>query len=119
MDAVLVEVGWARVEIATEFDVDFARPYVNARPHIARKTMATLSTFGWFVLPHPPYSPDVALQYYWLFSELQRYLVENDFKTGTRIQKSRHDVAISTRAQPTSTSTASISYVPERWQFVI
>ena len=25
MDAVLVEVGWARVEIATEFDVDFAR----------------------------------------------------------------------------------------------
>ena len=23
MDAVLVEVGWARVEVATEFDVDF------------------------------------------------------------------------------------------------
>ena len=27
MDAVLVEVVWARVEIATEFDADLARPY--------------------------------------------------------------------------------------------
>ena len=119
MDAVLVEVDWARVEIATKFDVDFARPYVNAHPHVARKIMVTLSTFCWIYLPHISYSPEFALSDYWLFSDLLRYLVENDFKTGTRIQKSRHDVAISTRAQPTSTSTASISYVPERWQFVI
>ena len=78
------------VEIATEFDVDFARPYVNARPHITRKTMATLSTFGWIVLPHPPYSPDLAFSDYWPFSDLQRFLKEKDFETMKNIQKSRH-----------------------------
>ena len=90
MDAVLVEVGWARVEIATEFDVDFTRPYVNAHPHFARKIMATLSTFCWIVLPHPPYSPDLASSDYWLFSDLQRYLGEKDFKTMKNIQNTRH-----------------------------
>ena len=90
MDVVLVEVGSARVEITTEFDVDFARPYVNARPHIARTIMTTLSTFGWIVLPHPPYSPDLASSDYWLFSDLQRFLEEKDFKTMKNIQKRRH-----------------------------
>ncbi|VDP11086.1 unnamed protein product [Heligmosomoides polygyrus] len=32
----------------------------NARPHIARATAAELADYGWTVLPHPPYSPDLA-----------------------------------------------------------
>ena len=86
MDSVLVEVGWTRVEIATEFDVDSARLYINARLHFSRKIMATLSTFSWIVLLHLPYSPDLALQDYWLFPDLQRYLEEKDFKTMKNIQ---------------------------------
>ena len=32
----------------------------NARPHSANQTTATLRSFKWEVLQHPPYSPDLA-----------------------------------------------------------
>ncbi|PSN42912.1 hypothetical protein C0J52_12034 [Blattella germanica] len=33
----------------------------NVRPHTARATVEKIRTFGWEILPHPPYSPDLAL----------------------------------------------------------
>ena len=32
----------------------------NARPHVAKVVKTYLETLKWEVLPHPPYSPDVA-----------------------------------------------------------
>ena len=32
----------------------------NARPHIAKLVKEKLETFGWNIIPHPPYSPDIA-----------------------------------------------------------
>jgi len=32
----------------------------NARPHVAKVIKKYLETLKWNVLPHPPYSPDIA-----------------------------------------------------------
>lgn len=46
----------------------------NARPHVARNTKALLDKFGWDILPHPPYSPDLAPSDYHLFTNLKKHL---------------------------------------------
>ncbi len=42
------------------------------------KRKSTFSTFEFDVLPHPPYSPDMALNNLRLLSSLQRFLVERN-----------------------------------------
>jgi [histone H3]-lysine36 N-dimethyltransferase SETMAR len=39
----------------------------NAPPHTASITQQKLKDLGFTVLPHPPYSPDLAPSDYWLF----------------------------------------------------
>ncbi|KOX74047.1 Histone-lysine N-methyltransferase SETMAR [Melipona quadrifasciata] len=45
----------------------------NARPHVSRK--------AWDVLPHPPYSPDLAPSDYYLFLSLKNSLRGKSFKS--------------------------------------
>jgi len=47
---------------------------VCSRPHSANQTTATLMSFKWEVLQHPPYSPDLALSDFHLFSPLKHHL---------------------------------------------
>lgn len=47
----------------------------NARPHIAKKTLQKIKDFGWELLSHPPYSPDIAPSDYHLFRAMQHFLV--------------------------------------------
>jgi len=46
----------------------------NARPHAARKTVELLQKFNWDIIPHPPYSPDLAPSDYFLFPKLKVHL---------------------------------------------
>ena len=40
--------------------------------HIARKTMETIKKLKWDLLPHPPYSPDIApSDFFFLFGRLK------------------------------------------------
>lgn len=51
----------------------------NARPHTAGQTRDLLDSFGWEVLDHPPYSPDLAPSDYHLFLHLKRHLSGNHY----------------------------------------
>jgi len=44
----------------------------NARPHTARLTLETVGQLGLEVLPHPPYSPDLAPSDYLLFGPIRK-----------------------------------------------
>jgi len=52
----------------------------NARPHVASRTMDTIQKPKWNVLPHPPYSPDLAPSDYHLFGPLKEYLGRKRFR---------------------------------------
>ncbi|UYV70372.1 hypothetical protein LAZ67_7002750 [Cordylochernes scorpioides] len=46
----------------------------NARPHTAHQTTALIEEFGWELVSHPPYSPDVAPSDFHFFLELKKNL---------------------------------------------
>jgi len=51
-----------------------------ACPHKSLRTEEAIGKFGWAVLPHPPYSPDLALSDFHLFGPLK------DALHGTRFE---------------------------------
>ena len=44
----------------------------NARPHTSGQTLRTIRDLNYDVLPHPPYSPDLAPSDYYLFGEMAK-----------------------------------------------
>jgi len=57
----------------------------NAPCHKSMKTMAKLHELGFELLPHPPYSPDLAPSDYFLFADLKRMLSGKKFKTNDEV----------------------------------
>lgn len=59
----------------------------NARPHVSHQTTTLLNGFGWDIINHPPYSPDVAPSDYHLFPALKKHLGGRKFKSDEEVQK--------------------------------
>lgn len=57
----------------------------NAPCHKSMKTMAKLNELSYELLPHPPYSPDLAPSDYFLFADLKRMLAGKKFKTNDEV----------------------------------
>ena len=51
----------------------------NAKPHTSRVTQQKIRELGYEVLPHPPYSPDIAPSDYHLFQSLYHFLKGKTF----------------------------------------
>jgi len=59
----------------------------NARPHTARVTTALIKDFGWDIILHPPYSPDVAPSDFHLFPDLKKHLGGTHFADGEQLKE--------------------------------
>lgn len=57
----------------------------NAPCHKSLKTMAKLHELGFELLPHLPYSPDLAPSDFWLFSDLKKMLAGKRFGSNEEV----------------------------------
>jgi hypothetical protein len=46
----------------------------DARPHVANRTATQLQSFGWEIMEHAPYSPDLFSSDYHVFGPLKKFL---------------------------------------------
>lgn len=85
----------------------------NAKPHTARITKNLLEEFGWEIMLHPPYSPDLAPTDFHLFRSLQSNL--SGFKCS-----SREEVEIKLesffKSKPSEFYKEGIEKLIERWK---
>lgn len=59
----------------------------NARPHVAESVKNTIKDLKWEILPHPPYSPDIAPSDYHLFRSMAHGLVAQKFTKPDEVRK--------------------------------
>jgi [histone H3]-lysine36 N-dimethyltransferase SETMAR len=88
----------------------------NAKPHIAKITRKKLKEFGWEVLPHPSFSPDLAPSDYHLFQSLQHFLSDKNFKNKEEIQTAIFGFF---NSKPKSFYRKGIEILQQRWERVI
>ena len=88
----------------------------NARPHTAALTQQKLLELHWELLPHPPYSPDIAPTDYHLFCSMEHFLRGKIFNNDADV-----DAAVRNffNEKPACFYRRGIELLPSRWQRVI
>lgn len=88
----------------------------NARPHIAKLTLKKISELGWEVLPHPPYSPDLAPSDFYLFRALQQFMKEKKYE---KVEDIKNDISSFFQSKPSGFYKAGIQALVPRWRQVV
>lgn len=88
----------------------------NARPHVAVPVKNYLKTLDWEVLPHPPYSPDIAPSDYHLFRSMAHALSEQRF---TSYEDTKNWVDSWIASKDKEFFRRGIRMLPERWEKVV
>ena len=88
----------------------------NARPHVAKSTRQKLLSLEWIIIPHPPYSPDLAPTDYHLYRSLYNYLREKKFNDESQIKM---DLLNFFDEKTQDFYESGILSLTERWQQVI
>lgn len=85
----------------------------NASSHTSRKTSAAITDLGYKLLPHPPYSPDLAPSDYWLFSALKNPLRGRHYENLAGLASAVTKVVEDTDEEWFAEG---LKKLPERWQ---
>jgi histone-lysine N-methyltransferase SETMAR len=85
----------------------------NATPHCHRGVQNLVQRWGWEVLAHPPYSPDLAPCDYWLFSCVEEHLRGKQFQSENDINTA---VAASLKRLSKDEYRAAIDRLPHIWE---
>lgn len=88
----------------------------NARPHVAAPVKKYLETLDWEVLPHPPYSPDIAPSDYHLFRSMAHALTAQRF---TSYEDTKNWVDSWIASKDKEFFRRGIRMLPERWEKVV
>ena len=88
----------------------------NAGPRVSLAVRTKLLEFDWDVLPHPPYSSDLAPSNYYLFLSIKNFLRNRKFKSVNEIENGLEKYF---KCKPREFWKNSIMRLPERWQKVI
>jgi len=90
-------------------------PLKASRPHTARLTLGTVDQLGLEVLPHPPYSPDLAPSDHHLLGPMKKMLGGQKFASDTEVQST---VCQWLRQQPASFFASGSQKLVDRWENV-
>ena len=85
----------------------------NARPHTAGFTQDAIRELGWELLPHPPYSPDLAPSDYYLFAILKSFLRGRRFTSRPAIGSAIHQWSLTLTGEQFHKS---MHQLPRRWR---
>ena len=88
----------------------------NARPHVSRAVSEILEKYGWQVLPHQPYSPDMSPPDFDLFPKLKKPLRGKRFRS---IEQVSDEVTRVIRRINNEEVLTGIQDLPKRWTTVI
>ena len=108
------EIREKRPELETRKGVIFHQD--NARPHTSLVTRKKLLELGWEVMPHPPYSPDLAPSDYHLFRSLQNHLNGKTFDSNEAV---KNELIQFFASKNQTFYESGIMKLTERWQKVI
>jgi len=101
------ETDWSQISRSDQ------RSYINAWPHASGAVSEILEKYGWQVLPHPPYGPDMSPPAFDLFPKLKKPLRGKRFRS---LKEVSNEV---TRAIRRINILAGIQDLPKRWTAVI
>ena len=88
----------------------------NARPYTNIRTMEAITSFGWTVIPHPPYSPDLAPSDYHLFGPMKEGLQGNQYGNDNEVKTA---VLNWLRHQPAEFYNTGIHAFVHRWTLAL
>jgi histone-lysine N-methyltransferase SETMAR len=104
------ETDWSQISRSDQ------RSYINARPHASGAVSDILEKYGWQVLPHPPYSPDMSPPAFDVFPKLEKPLRGKRFRS---IEEVSNEVTRLIRRINNEGVLTGIQDLPKRWTAVI